>query len=373
MSGEAPWPVLPKTTVPPHSVSPNTVPPRVEEDPADGKGWGSAAARVAGLIVVLAAVTAAGIALGRSVEPSHPAVTSTAAATTTTVRAIPPPPPPPRVITYRWGPLVVHPYGKLPAGPPNAAAAVVGPTLAVVGGTGTGLVLAGPLGGKLVPVARLSRPRASAQAFALGGNLYVLGGEQGAKAGDDVLRIDLATGRGRTVSKFEEPLAEAGVATRGRAAYLVGGWTGDQYATAILKFTPPGTTSLVARLPEGLRSPAVVRLGHTLYVAGGRTEQGLSNKVYAVDLDAGTVTPLGTLPRAVTGALLVASGNRLYLLGGTGPGGKPSAAVVRIDPATGKPAAAGRMPEPLAGAAAVTDGARTLVVDPSTGAVYRIG
>ena len=121
----------------------------------------------------------------------------------------------------------MQPYGKLPAGPPDAAAAVVGRTLAVVGGTGTGLVLAGPLGGKLVPVARLSRPRANAQAFALNGNLYVLGGEQGGKPGDDLLRIDLANGHGRTVSKFVEPLAEAGVATRGKAVYLVGGWTGE--------------------------------------------------------------------------------------------------------------------------------------------------
>ena len=72
------------------------------------------------------------------------------------------------------------------------------------------------------------------------------------------------------------------------------------------------------------------------------------------------------------GALLVSSGTGLYLLGGTGPGGKPSTAVVRIDPATGKPTPAGRMPKALVGAAAVPDGARTLVVDPSSGAVYQI-
>jgi hypothetical protein len=275
-------------------------------------------------------------------------------------------------VTYRWGPLTVQPYGKLPVGPPNAAAAVVGAKLAVVGGTGTGLVLAGPLGGRLVPVARLSRPRASAQAFALGKSLYVLGGEQRDTAADDVLRIDLATGHGQTVSRFVEPLAEAGVVTRGKSAYLAGGWTGDQYATAILRFTPPSATSLVARLPEGVRSPAVALLGHTLYVAGGRTEQGLSNRAYAIDLDSGAVTTLPTLPRPVTGALLVSSGSDLYLLGGTGPGGKPSAAVVRIDPATGRSRAAGTMPRPLAGAAAAPAGTRWLVVDPRSGAVYRI-
>jgi hypothetical protein len=330
---------------------------------------------VVGLLVLIGAVTAAGIVIGRAVAPSHPNAKTTAgqpAASSTPVL----PPPSPRVVhraTYEWGPLTVEAYGKLPVGPPNPAAAVVGRKLAVVGGDGTGLVLAGPLGGKLVPVARLSRPRASAQAFVLGGNLYVLGGEQGGKPADDVLRIDLATGHGRTVAKFVEPLAEAGVATRGSSAYLVGGWTGEKYATAILKFTPPSSVSLVARLPEGTRAPAVVLQGPKLYVAGGRTEQGLSNTAYAIDLASGTVTTLPSLPHAVKGALLVSSGGKLYLLGGTGPGGKPSAAVVRIDPAGGRLSAAGRMPEPLAGAAAAPAGRRTLVVDPLSGAVYRIG
>jgi hypothetical protein len=364
--GEAPWPVLPQ----PSEAQPSDPLPDLEPEEGGGDRGGTVL-RVVILVGLIGVVTAAGIVIGKSVAPSHPSAVTTAPPTTSST---PPPPPPPVVhkVTYRWGPLTVQPYGKLPAGPPNAAAAVVGPTLAVVGGAGSGLILAGPLGGKLVPVARLSRPRASAQAFSLGGNLYVLGGEQGGKPADDVLRIDLGTGRGRTVSKFVEPLAEAGTVTRGKAVYLVGGWTGDQYATAILKFTPPSTESLVARLPDGTRSPAVALLGHTLYVAGGRTEQGLSDKAYAIDLGSGTVTTLPALPQPVAGALLVASGSDLYLLGGTGKGGKPSAAVVRIDPATGKSTTAGRMPKPLAGAAAVPAGARAVVVDPSSGAIYRI-
>ncbi len=366
--GGAPWPVLPKPSVPEPSGPSESSP----EEAGEGNGGrGGTLARVIALVGLLVVVTAAGIAIGRAVAPSHPHVKAAAAPPTSTNPALPLPPVAHKV-TYRWGPLTVSPYGKLPAGPPNAAAAVVGRKLAVVGGNGTGLVLAGPLGGKLVPVARLSRPRASAQAFALGGTLYVLGGEQGGKPSDDLLRIDLATGRGRTVAKFVEPLAEAGVATRGNSAYLVGGWTGDQYATAILKLTPPGVTSLVARLPDGVRAPAVVRLGHTLYVAGGRTEHGLSDKVYAVDLDAGKVTALRSLPSPVTGALLVSAGGDLYVLGGTGPGGKPSAAVVRIDPATGRATAAGKLPKPLAGGAAAPAGTRTLVVDPQAGVVYRI-
>jgi hypothetical protein len=348
-------------------------PPPEEDDEGGGGGRGGSLIRVVVLVVLIGVVTAAGIAIGRAVAPSHPNAATTAPPTTSSTPAPPPAPPVVHKVTYKWGPLTVQPYGKLPVGPPYAATAAVGKKLAVVGGTGTGIIVAGPLGGPLVPVARLSRPRASAQAFALGGNLYVLGGEQGGKPADDVLRIDLRTGQGRTVSRFVEPLAEAGVATRGKSAYLVGGWTGEKYATAILKFTPPRTSSLVARLPDGTRSPAVVLLGHTLYVAGGRTEHGLSDKAYAIDLVSGAVTRLPPLPHPVAGALLVSSGSGLYLLGGVGPGGKPSAAVVRLDPATGRSRPAGRMPKALAGAAATPAGTRTVVVDPSAGAVYRIG
>jgi hypothetical protein len=355
---EAPWPVLARPE-----------PPLLENEPATRDGRRGSALRIAALLGLLALVTAAGIAAGRSLAPSSPAATTAA---TTTAAATPPTPPVVHKVVVRWGPLTVQPYGKLPPGPSDAAAAVVGPTLAVIGGTGSGRVLAGRLGGRLEPVARLSQPRAAAQAFALGGRLYVLGGEQGRTPADDLVRIDLATGRGRTVAKFVEPLAEAGVAVKGGAVYLAGGWTGEKYATAVLKFTPPEKVDLVTRLPEGLRSPAVVLLGQTLYVAGGRTENGLSRDLFAVDLSSGAVTRLGALPTAVEGALLVSSGTKLYLLGGTGASGKPSAAVVRIDPATGRPVRAGRMPKALAGGAAVPVGSRTVVVDPRSGLVYRI-
>src|SRR5262249_8344798 len=134
----------------------------------------------------------------------------------------------------------------------------------------------------------------------------------------------------------------------------------------------PSHVSLLTRLPEGVRTPAVARLGHTLYVAGGRTETGPSDHVYAVDLVSGEITRPARLPRPAQGALLVASGAGLHLLGGTGKSGKPSTAVVRIDPATGKPTPAGRMSKALVGATVVPAAPRTLVVDPSAGAVYRI-
>ena len=131
---------------------------------------------------------------------------------------------------------------------------------------------------------------------------------------------------------------------------LVGGWTGEQYATAVLRFTLPDKADVVARLPEATRDPAVTVRGNTVYVAGGRTESGLSNAVYAVDLGDGTVSVVGRLPHAVSGGALVPAGGKLYLLGGKDDAG-PVRTIVRIDPATGTIENAGTMPRALAGAA----------------------
>ena len=356
---EAPWPaVAPSTSARPPQLSPESQ-----------RSGGSKAFRVIALIGLLVAVTAAGVAIGRSFAPSSKEATTPPP---TRPAATVPPPPHVQVAQLHWGPLRATPYGKFPPGGSQAAAAVVGPTLAVVGGTGSARVLGGPVGRQLVVIGALSTPLAAMQAFPSGGYLYLLGGENGTKTTDQLFRIDLAAGRARPAGTFEEPLAEAGVAPRGGSAYLVGGWTGSEYATAVLKFTPPSTTTLLARLPDGTRSPAVALLGHTLYVAGGRTQQGLTPNLYAIDIRTGSVTTLGQLPHAVEQAVLVASGTSLYLLGGKTANGKPSTAVVRINPATGTPTQVGHMAKALVGASAVTAGSKALVIDPPSGTVYRV-
>jgi hypothetical protein len=361
-------------------VPPLSVVPADEEDGEDldpdlrpGGRDGGRASRVVLLIGLLGAVTAAGVVVGRSTEPAAVTTTTAATSTATVPRVKPPPPAPfPKPIVFAWGPLRAESYGGLPAGGDQAAATVVGPSLAVVGGTGSARVLAGPIGGQLAVVTALRTPLAALQAFPAGGSLWVVGGEHGSKVTDAVLRIDLASGQIRPSGTFEEPLAEAGVAADSGSAYLVGGWTGDQYATGVLKFTPPGTVSLVSRLPVGVRSPAVALVGDTLYVAGGQTEQGPSSAVYAVDVATGGVTSLGSLAQPVVGGVLLPVGTKLYLVGGRTTGGKASGAVILIDPATGSTTLSGRIPRPLIGASAVRAGTKALVVDPAAGTIYSV-
>jgi hypothetical protein len=346
--------------------------------------------RVAVLLGGLVAVTALGIGIGLAVEPSStttaatttPAATrpgaTTPAATTapnaTTITISKKPAPPPHTAGSRdWGPLPVAISGSFPAGGAQAGAALAGTTLVVAGGKGSSRVLSGPRGGDLKLVASLPGPRTAPLVFAIGTTVYVIGGEAADTPTDEIHTLAAGAKALTAAGTFEEPLAESGVVTSGGSAYFVGGWTGSKYGTAILKFTPPNSSVLLARLPDGVRSPAVALIGHTIYVAGGRTSAGVSAHIYAVDISSGAVTSIGELPQPVQQAVLVAHGTKLYLLGGLDAQGDPVHSVVSIDPATGRPSAAGRMVHDLPGAAAPPTATGALVVDPPSGKVFRVG
>jgi hypothetical protein len=322
-------------------------------------------ARPAGFLALLALLVVAGVLVGRAVRDEG-AEPSAAPATSTPTPAKPagptPKPAPARPASERWGPLQAKPAGRLARPAVKAAAAIADGRLVVLGGSTGSAVQVGKPGGDLRQVASLPSPRASAAAFADGAAVYLIGGERGdERPSDEVLRYDLASRAVTPAGTFIEPLAGAGYAQSGGAMYLVGGWTGEKLATAVLRFNLPDDATVVARLPEATRDPAVALLGGKLYVAGGRTASGLTDAVYEVDLAAGTVAVLGRLPQRVAGASLVVAGGELFLLGGVTSAG-PVAALVRIDPATGRIDSAGRMPRPLAGATSVRRGAATLVL-----------
>ena len=285
-AGEAPWPVLAETC-------------RATGRGGACEGGRGSADRCSGSSRCSASWRSSrppGSPSGARSQPSSPARRRRSAATTT-------PPPVVHRVTIKWGPLTVRAVREAPVGAAERRGR--GRRVDARGDRRHGQrARAGradwAAGSSPWPGSRDRGPPRRRSRSA--GRSTSSGGEQGGKPADDLLRIDLATGRGRTVAKFEEPLAEAGVATKGGAVYLAGGWTGEKYATAVLRFTPPDKVELVARLPDGVRSPAVVRLGHTLYVAGGRTSRGLSRGVYAVDLSSGAVTRLGLLPKGGRGS-----------------------------------------------------------------------
>jgi len=165
-----------------------------------------------------------------------------------------------------------------------------------------------------------------------------------------------------------EPLSDLGATIVGSTAFLVGGYTGAAWATAIQRFVPGHTPTVAGRLPAGLRYAGVASLGRHIYIAGGITTAGTTNAVLAFDPSRGTVRPIASLPHPVAHGALVALGDRLYLVGGSDANGVPLRSVISVDPRTGATLTAGSLPHPLsdAGAAAV-GGAIVVVGGRSTG------
>jgi hypothetical protein len=179
---------------------------------------------------------------------------------------------------------------------------------------------------------------------------------------DAIVRIDPRTGTARRAGSLGEPLSDLGAAVLDGRTYIVGGFTGSRYATAVLRVRAGRAPTVVARLPAGLRYAGVAALGNELYVAGGVTLGGESDSVLAVDPIRHRVRRVATLRAPTAHAPLVSLDGVLYLVGGTSPAGVPVDRVVRIDPAAGTATLAGRLPRPLADSAAVTVGRRAIVL-----------
>lgn len=273
------------------------------------------------------------------------------------------PAPPAKNAGNRWGPFKASVAAKLPSGSTGAVATSANGKVFVVAGRE---VLAGSSVGGLHRIATLPASLASAQLIvgAGGTSLYVVGGEHGGKPVNRMYVIELATGAVRSIGKFVEPLAEGQVVQATSAAYIVGGWTGTKYGTAVLLFNSPTDIEVAARLPIGLRAAAVTQLNGTIYVAGGEKRGGgLSTAVYAVDAANHKVKKIGSLPVGSAHGTLLARGGKLYLVGGS--------EVIRIDPATGATATVGSA-NPLASGSGFSLGGNLFVADGSSGAVYRL-
>ena len=136
------------------------------------------------------------------------------------------------------------------------------------------------------------------------GAVYAVGGVgRDGRPSDGIWKIDLATGTVVRDGSFVEPLTDAAIARRGGVLYLAGGWTGTKLASAVLRWVPGQSSTLVARLPVAVRGASAGFSGDLLYVSKGSTR-------YAVDVTSGTVTTAAHVP-----SKLAAAGSNLAYLG----------------------------------------------------------
>jgi N-acetylneuraminic acid mutarotase len=168
----------------------------------------------------------------------------------------------------------------------------IGSTAYVVGGydgtAGEPAVLATSDGQTFRAVATLPVPVRYPAVAALGGLLYVLGGEavDGAQAGepvDDVQVVDPARHAARVAGHLSRPIEGAAAAVLGGRIYLAGGDSdpapgagaaGTPVTVAtVWRYDPRrGTAAVVSRLPVAVSHAGVAVSGSTAWLVGGETD-----------------------------------------------------------------------------------------------------
>ena len=260
--------------------------------------------------------------------------------------------------------LRVTRIGSLPESLAKATAvAMPGGRLMILGGEVAGssvdtILLGTP--GHLRIAGHLPVAGHDAAAVLLGRSVLRFGGGQATSVAT-VDRIDPGTAVASRAPGLDEPLSDLGAVAIGGHAYLVGGYTGSRFASAVLRYVARGGTRTVARLPAGTRYAGVTAIGRTIYVAGGVTPAGTSDAIYAVSLQ-GSVRRIGTLPMPEAHAALAALDGRLYLVG--------ARRVLAIDPASGRTQVATTLSVALVDPTATTVGGRIIVAGGGTNAVY---
>ena len=209
----------------------------------------------------------------------------------------------------------------------------------------------------------------------LGNGLFVFGGGA-AQSSATVQRFDLLSRRGRIVGSLPRALSDISAASVRGAVYLVGGYDGSRPRPEIYRTTDGLHFELVGRLPVGLRYPAVADAGGGLVIAGGTAAGGASNEVYFFDPRTRSVSVIGRLPSPVAHAAAITLGGVAYLVGGVDATGRVIGSITKIDPRSRQIAhVAGSLP--VRDAATVQLPAFALVIGGAsmagtTGAVHRL-
>jgi PQQ-like domain len=205
------------------------------------------------------------------------------------------------------------------------------------------------------------------------GRLIVLGGlTTGGGSASGVYTVGTASGAVRQVGVLSAALHDAAVAVIARHAVVFGGGSPATVAT-VQAFTLRGlrgrggaaTAATIAGSMPVPRSDAVAAtIGPTTYVVGGYDGARADAAVLATT-DGRTFTKAAALPVPVRYPAVAALGGKVFVFGGqaiTGPhAGAPVDVIQAVDPARHTATVIGHLPEPLAGAAAVTVGGELFV------------
>ena len=182
----------------------------------------------------------------------------------------------------------------------------------------------------------------------IGHRFFVFGGG----SFNTVALVQASNGGSATdVARLPEARSDLSAATLNGTTYIVGGFDGSAMTPAILATTDGLSFRPVAQLAIPVRYAAVAGVGSTLWVVGGVTsvtEGGTAetDAVQKVDLLSGRVTITSRLPQPMGHATALILDGQIFVLGGRS-GTTPSAAILRLDQASGTLKPAGLLPGPV--------------------------
>ena len=201
------------------------------------------------------------------------------------------------------------------------------------GGSTSGVFRMNPATGAIASLGTVPQPFHDAAGAIFGNSLFVFGGGV-AQASATVQSFDLTTRRGSIVANLPRPLSDIAAASTSSGVYLVGGYDAHVPRREIYRTTDGTHFTLVARLPVGLRYPAVAAAGNAVVIAGGTASSGATAAVYVLDTTTSKVRLLGRLPAPTAHAQAFVLGGSVYVAGGVDSSANVTGAVTKIDPST---------------------------------------
>lgn len=192
-------------------------------------------------------------------------------------------------------------------------------------------------GGPASLLGQLPQARSDLRAVAIGQTAYLVGGYDGPTMDGTVL----ATTNGRSftsVATLPDPVRYPTLAAVGGDVYVFGGQGPNGAPVAAIQRVDPRTHSaqVVGQLPVASEASVAAVIGGTVYLAGGLAAgtsgtASATGAVYAFDPAKDTLAPVATLPVPVDNAGGAVLGDRLYVLGGEGVSGAPRADVQVVE------------------------------------------
>jgi hypothetical protein len=247
---------------------------------------------------------------------------------------------------------------RLPEPLHGATTAAGGDRLLVIGGAdradvSTDTVLAlDPRTGRVSSAGTLAQPLHDAAATSLGGRNLVFGG--GASTTYDTVQALVPGGPADRIGHLPVAVSDLSAVTSGGAAYVLGGYDGNQPIASVFRTSDGRSFTTVASLPTAVRYTAVAALGSRIYAFGGELASGAeTDEIQEYDLSTGRASIAGHLPASVSHASALVLNGVIYLAGGR-RNNAASDRILRFDPSRHVVMPAGRLPAPVYDAAAGT-------------------